>query len=195
MTNRNMKAVDIYHAHQHMIRAMVCLGFDVQEESIRETPDRWLRAMDEMCSGYATNPKDLLSKTFKGEDYDEMIAVGPVEFSSLCEHHLLPFTGKAWVAYVPEDNCVVGLSKLPRLVECFARRLQLQERMTVQIARAIQDNLNPRGVGVVVKANHQCMGCRGVRKPGAFMVTSKLFGCFMEKPEARAELMSLVGVL
>src|SRR5207244_2895666 len=143
----------------------------------------------EMTAEYQQDPAQILSRTFE-ESHDEMIVLRGVSFHSLCEHHLLPFSGSAAIAYIPGK--VVGVSKLARLVECYARRLQIQERMTQQIAQAVQEHLNPVGVGVVIKAKHLCMGCRGVYQPGAEMITSCMLGALREQPETRAELLSLI---
>jgi GTP cyclohydrolase I len=167
------------------------IGEDVTREGLVDTPARVVKAYGEMTVGYHQDPKDILSRTF-AMDSDEMIVMRNIRFASLCEHHLLPFTGTAAVAYVPREGRVVGASKLVRLVQCYAKRLQIQERMTSQIASAIQEHLKALGVGVVVKAHHQCMGCRGIEQPDAEMVTSCMLGCMREKPEARAEVMSLL---
>lgn len=160
-----------------------------QRESMAETPTRFVKMLHEISRGYEEDPAAILSKTFK-QDCDEMIIVKDIDFTSTCEHHLLPFVGIAHVAYIPSGP-VVGLSKIPRLVDCYARRFQLQERMTQQIADAMVEHLQPKGVGVVIQAQHQCMSCRGVRKAGASMITSALRGDFME-PEVRAEFLSFV---
>lgn len=167
------------------------VGEDVERAGLLDTPDRVARALREMTSGYRDDPAAILARTFD-DRCDEMVVVSGVDFTSLCEHHLLPFVGVAHVAYLPGER-VVGLSKLARLVDCYARRLQVQERMTVQIAEAIAEHLSPRGVGVVVEAHHSCMGCRGVRKPNARMVTSAMHGVFRDEPEARAEFLALIG--
>lgn len=159
-------------------------------EGLKDTPSRVVKAFAEMTSGYKQDPAAILARTFPGESYDEMVIVPGIHFVSLCEHHLLPFSGTAAVAYIPRER-VVGLSKIPRLVECFARRLQVQERMTVQIADALTEHLKPSGVGVVLRARHSCMTCRGVRQQNAEMVTSVMRGALRDKPEARAELMGL----
>ena len=172
-------------------RILQFIGEDPTRAGLVDTPARVLRAFREMTSGYADDPAVLLSTQFPDE-YDEMIVVRNVEFHSLCEHHLLGFRGSATVAYIPQPGRgVVGLSKLARLVDCYARRLQVQERMTLQIAQAMEEHLSPLGVGVVVRASHSCMGCRGVRKPGAEMVTSSLSGYLKDRPEARAEFLAL----
>jgi GTP cyclohydrolase I len=160
-------------------------------EGLDETPARVVRALEELTAGYAQDPGLILSKVFSESDgYDQMVVLRDIEFTSLCEHHLLPFSGTAVVAYIPQGK-VVGLSKLARVVECFARRLQLQERMTQQIANAIDEHLTPQGVGVIVAAHHQCMGCRGVKQPRAEMVTSALRGALLREDSARAEFLRL----
>lgn len=167
------------------------LGDDPAREGIRGTPGRVARAWREMLSGYGQDPAKILSTDFDAEGYDQVVAVPGIEFASVCEHHLLPFTGTVAVAYLPGSR-VVGLSKMARLVECFARRLQIQERMTQEIAGAINSHLGARGVAVVVEASHSCMALRGVKKPGARMVTSCMLGCFREIPAARAEVLELL---
>jgi GTP cyclohydrolase I len=164
------------------------LGEDVTRDGLIDTAARHVRAMSELCSGYDTDVAALLDTTF-AVAYDEMIVVRGVEFISLCEHHLLPFSGHITVGYVPTDR-VVGLSKIARVIEAFSHRLQIQERMTHQIATALNDNLHPLGVGVVVTAQHSCMAMRGVRKHGE-MVTSCMTGLLRDNPEARAELLAL----
>lgn len=175
------------------VRALLRLmGEDPDREGLQDTPARVVKAYLEMADRPG-DPEVLLAKTFGDVTFDaeQMIAVGPVEFTSMCEHHLLPFTGRAWVAYIPADGRVVGLSKLPRLVEHIARRPQVQERLTAEIADMLEAHLRPRGVGVVVQATHACMALRGVRKVGAEMTTSALRGYFKERPETRAEFMAL----
>lgn len=168
------------------------LGFDwVKDEGLKETPIRVARAYQELLAGYEADPAAILSKTFPADGYDEVVVLRAVPFTSLCEHHLLPFTGSASVAYLPGDR-VVGLSKLARLVEAHARRLQIQEAMTKDIATDIQRHLEPQGVAVVIRAVHMCVTSRGIGKPGAEMVTSAMHGVFREKPEARAELLELM---
>ena len=156
-------------------------------EGLRDTPDRVVRAWEEMTEGYRRSPEEILARDFEGQGYDEMIVCRSIEFSSTCEHHLLPFMGIAHVGYVPKQR-VVGLSKLARLVDCFAKRLQIQEQMTKQIADALTVNLKPKGVAVVIVAKHLCMSCRGVSKHQSEMVTCSLAGIFL-KPEVRAEFM------
>jgi GTP cyclohydrolase IA len=165
------------------------IGEDPNRDGLRDTPARVVCALREMTVGYDQDPAKILSRTFS-ENHDEMIILRGITFHSLCEHHLLTFTGSVAVAYIPGK--VVGVSKLARLVECYARRLQIQERMTQQIAQAVQEHLGAVGVGVVVKAHHLCMGCRGVRQPEAEMITSCMLGALREQPETRAELLSLI---
>ena len=158
-------------------------------EGLVDTPARVVRSFEEMTCGYKEYAGDILKAIFS-EHCDEIVLLRGVRFSSLCEHHLLPFTGVATVGYLPNDQ-VVGISKLARLVHCYARRLQVQERLTQQIAAALQEHLKPRGVGVVIRAHHHCMGCRGVEQPDAEMVTSAMTGLFRENAATKAEFMSL----
>lgn len=164
-------------------------GEDVDREGLLDTPKRHVKALSELTEGYGMDPATILGTTFDGEHYDEMVVVRGVEFMSLCEHHVLPFIGHVTVGYVPNER-VVGLSKIPRLVECFARRLQIQERFTQQIASALMEHLQPEGVGVIVSAEHSCMRMRGVKKRGE-MVTSAMLGSLRTHPEQRAELLAL----
>lgn len=167
------------------------MGEDPGRAGLIETPDRVVMALREMTAGAVMNPADILSKRFKA-DYDEMVIVNGIDFASMCEHHLLPFTGKASVAYIPAGE-VVGLSKLARLVRGFAQRLQIQEQMTRQIADAIHEHVKPRGVGVIIRASHQCMACRGIRVAGATMVTSALLGVMREDLAVRTEFLRLTN--
>lgn len=169
------------------------IGEDPRREGLRETPKRVVKAWREMTEGYKQNPAEILSKVFKQESSDSMIVVRGVPFVSMCEHHCLPFTGHATVAYIPSPGAgVVGLSKLARLVHCFARRLQVQERMTKQIVEALIEHLYPIGAGCVIEAQHSCMALRGVRAD-ATMVTSELAGVF-RLPEVRQEFLALAHV-
>lgn len=163
------------------------VGEDVHREGLADTPMRVAKAWDEMTRGYGEDPRAILGRDFHGDGYDEMVVCRNVEFNSVCEHHLLGFSGVAHVAYVPRKR-VVGLSKMARLVDCFARRLQIQEQLTQQVARAMMEHLKPKGVGVVVVAKHSCMSCRGVGKQQAEMVTASLLGVF-RRPEVRAEFL------
>lgn len=152
-----------------------------------ETPARAARAFEEFFSGYGQNPAEILKKTFEEvEGYDEMIVLRGVRFNSHCEHHIAPIAGKVWIAYVPTGR-VVGISKLARVVEVYAKRLQTQEKLTAQIANTIDEVLKPRGVGVVIKASHHCMITRGVQKPDTDLVTSRMLGCFRSDPQLRQE--------
>jgi GTP cyclohydrolase I len=178
-------------AHEAIRSIIRLIGDDPDRPGLRDTPARVFRAWKELFAGYNTDPEALL-KTFDDIDNDEMIVLRNCNFQSWCEHHMLPFSGVAHVGYLPEKGRVVGLSKLARLVDCFALRLQVQERMTVEIADALLHGVRAKGVGVVVEAGHSCMSCRGVRKPGATMVTCALRGVFKSDAKTRAEFMSLV---
>lgn len=166
------------------------IGDDPSREGLRDTPRRVAKAMKEMTSGLTMDAAAVLGTTFS-ETCDEMVVVRGIEFASVCEHHLLPFVGSAVVGYLPGDK-VVGLSKIPRLVEALARRPQLQERLTDQIATTMARTLDANGVGVVLRAHHSCMGCRGVRQPNAEMVTSAMLGAMRDNAAARSELMGLL---
>ena len=169
------------------------IGENPDRDGLRETPKRLVRAFREYFCGYDEEPEEVLRKTFEEVDgYDEMIVLRGVAFESHCEHHVAPIIGRAWVGYVP-DRRVVGISKLARVVEIYAKRLQIQERLTAQIANTIESVLQPRGVAVVVKAAHHCMMSRGVRKRGTDLVTSRMLGCFRDQPMTRAEFLSLVN--
>jgi len=179
-------------ARQGVRALLAAIGEDPDREGLRDTPDRVVRAYAEMTCG-TSDPARLLGRVFTDSDYptDEMIAVGPIPFTSLCEHHLWPFTGHAWVAYVPsEEGGIVGLSKIPRLVEHYARALQVQERLTTQVADALMEHTDAQGAACVIRAHHSCMSARGVRN-GAAMTTSVLRGVFFTVPEARAEFLAL----
>lgn len=168
-------------------------GDDPRREGLKDTPSRVARAYEEFFSGYGVDPVDVLKRTFEETDgYDEMVLLRDIRFESHCEHHLAPIIGRAHVAYLPHRR-VVGISKLARLVEAFARRLQIQEKMTVQIANAINEVLEPKGVAVVVEAAHQCMTTRGVHKPGVTMVTSRMIGAFRDDPTTRREFLAMIG--
>ncbi len=168
-------------------------GDDPDREGLLGTPDRVVRAYEEFFSGYNEDPAAILQRTFEEtEGYDEMVVLRDIRIESHCEHHMVPILGTAHVAYFP-DKRVVGISKLARVVEIYARRLQIQEKLTAQIATAIQEVLRPRGVAVVVEAQHQCMTTRGIRKPDVSMVTSKLLGCFRDDPATRREFLAMIG--
>jgi GTP cyclohydrolase I len=166
-------------------------GSTANREGLTDTPARAARAWAELTAGYNIDPASLFT-TFEADGYDQLVMVTPIPFYSLCEHHLLPFHGRAHVGYLPHDR-IVGLSKLARLVDCFSRRLQVQERLTEQIADAIDTHLNPLGTIVVIEAEHLCMAMRGARTPGASTKTSALRGAMLDNPAARAEAFSLIG--
>lgn len=167
-------------------------GDDPAREGLLGTPDRVVRSYDEFFGGYAENPVEILNRTFSEvEGYDEIVLLRDIGFESHCEHHMVPIIGVAHVAYLPKSR-VVGISKLARVVQVYARRLQIQEKMTSQIAKAIQDVLQPRGVAVIISAEHQCMTTRGVRREGVKMITSKMLGTFREDPKSREEVLQLV---
>jgi GTP cyclohydrolase IA len=169
------------------------IGEDPERDGLHETPKRLVRAFREYFCGYDEDPEQILKKTFEETDgYDEMVVLRGVSFESHCEHHVAPIIGRAWVGYVP-DRRVVGISKLARVVEAYARRLQIQERLTAQIANTIESVLKPRGVAVVIKATHHCMMSRGVHKRGTDLVTSRMLGCFRDNPMTRGEFLSLVN--
>ena len=166
-------------------------GDDPSRDGLIETPARMARAFEEFFVGYSQDPAEILQKTFEEiEGYDEMIALRGIRFESHCEHHMAPIIGQAWVAYVPSGR-VVGISKLARVVEVYARRLQIQEKMTAQIANTINDVLKPQGVGVIIKASHHCMTTRGVHKPDSDLVTSRMLGCFRDNSLSRQEFLSM----
>jgi GTP cyclohydrolase IA len=167
-------------------------GDDPERDGLIDTPDRVARSYREFFAGYDADPDEILKKTFKEiEGYDEMIVLRGIRFESHCEHHMAPIIGKAWVAYLPHGR-VVGISKLARLVNAYARRLQIQEKMTAQIANTIDEVLKPHGVGVVIKAEHHCMTTRGVMKPGTDMVTSRMLGAFRDNDITRQEFLSMI---
>jgi GTP cyclohydrolase IA len=169
---------------------LAAVGENPDREGLLETPDRVARMYAEIFSGLSSDPAVHLQKTFT-QKHDEMVLVKDIAFASCCEHHLLPFTGKAHIAYLPNGR-IVGLSKLARVVDAVSRRPQVQERMTEEIADLLMTHLKARGVGVIVEADHSCMTIRGVRKPGAMTITSSMRGGFLDHPATRAEMMSLV---
>jgi GTP cyclohydrolase I len=182
--------VDIPRIEKAVREILFAVGEDPDREGLLKTPNRVARAYGELMAGLQHDPRHHLRTVFN-ERYDEVVLLRDIEFNSLCEHHLLPFTGKAHVAYLP-DGKVVGLSKLARLVEGYARRPQVQERLTTQIADALMDELSPIGAACVIEATHTCMTIRGAKKPGAVMVTSALRGIFKENPSSRAEILHLM---
>lgn len=173
----------------NITRLLQFIGEDVKRNGLLETPKRVVASYKELFAGYHINPKDLI-KTFES-DCDEMVLVRDIEFCSMCEHHMLPFIGKGHIAYIPSGR-VIGVSKLARILECYSRRLQNQERITQQVTKALDTYLSPKGSACVLEAKHLCMACRGVGKQHSVMVTSSLTGAFRDKPEARAEFMQLI---
>ena len=181
---------DVAEAIRTLIR---WAGDDPDREGLRDTPKRVARAWKEYCQGYDEIPSAHLTRTFKEVGgYDEVVLLKDIPFQSHCEHHMAPIIGKAAIAYLPRDR-VVGISKLARVLHGFARRLQVQERLTAEVADCIWQNLHPHGVAVVIEASHACMSARGVRTPGVSMVTSRLLGCFLEDPRSRQEVLKLMG--
>ena len=176
----------------HVAEMLRLLGEDPSREGLRQTPQRVEKALQYFTRGYAQDPAAILrAAVFDARDYDEMVIVKDVDVFSLCEHHLLPFFGRCHVAYLP-DRKIAGLSKIPRVVEVFSRRLQIQERLTTQIARTIEDILRPKGVGVVLEAFHLCVMMRGVEKQNAHMITSSMRGRFRSDPKTREEFLDLI---
>ncbi len=182
--------VDVPRIEKAIRELLFAIGENPDREGLIKTPNRVARAYGELVAGLQDDPKRHL-KTVFAEEYDEVVLLRDIEFHSLCEHHLLPFTGVAHVAYLPKGK-VVGLSKLARLVEGFARRPQVQERLTVQIADALMEELNPAGAACVIEASHTCMTIRGAKKHGSTMVTSALRGVFKDDPKSRAEMLALI---
>lgn len=177
---------------EQLIRALFeHIGEDPEREGLKDTPKRVVAAYEKLFGGYKQNPENVLT-VFGDELYDEMIVVKDIEFFSMCEHHVLPFFGRAHIGYIP-DGKIIGLSKLPRLVEIFSRRLQNQERLTNQIARGLQDILKPKGVGVILEAKHFCMMARGVEKQNSEVITSALLGLFKKELNTRNEFLRHVG--
>jgi GTP cyclohydrolase I len=177
---------------EDLVREMIVrLGEDPAREGLVRTPNRVQRAWEYLTRGYKEDPEGMLKNALFSVNYDEMVIVKDVEMFSLCEHHMLPFFGKVHVAYIPNGK-VIGLSKIPRLIEIFSRRLQIQERLTTQIAETIQNVIEPQGVGVVIEARHLCMMMRGVEKQHSATVTSSMLGCFRDEHETRTEFLSLI---
>jgi GTP cyclohydrolase I len=178
---------------EHLIREILeHIGEDPDREGLRDTPARVARAYQETCAGYHADPDAMVRKALFQAEGKEMIVVNDIDFYSMCEHHMLPFFGKAHVAYIPSEK-IVGLSKIARVVEAYARRLQVQERMTRQIAHCLMENLDALGVAVVLHAQHLCMMMRGIQKQNSFAVTSEMLGAFESNPKTRAEFLTLIG--
>lgn len=181
-------------ALEHVRGILRYIGEDPNREGLLETPKRVVKSWLEHYAGYTQNPEEHLSKVFEEvEGYDDLVLVSDIEVHSHCEHHMVPFVGKAHVAYIPNGR-VVGLSKIARVVDVYAKRLQVQEKLTAQVARALNDILKPQGVAVIMQCQHFCMCYRGVKKPGAWTTTSKLMGAFMDEASTRMELLTLIGM-
>ena len=172
-------------------KVLELIGEDPSREGLIKTPERVAKAMQFLTQGYEMNATEILQSAIFSEDYSQMVLVKEIEFYSLCEHHLLPFLGKAHIAYIPDGN-IVGLSKLPRVVDAFSRRLQVQERLTNEIRDCIQDTLKPKGVAIVMEARHLCMQMRGVEKQSSLTTTSAFSGAFLESEKTRLEFMNLI---
>ncbi|UEM24119.1 GTP cyclohydrolase I FolE [Skermanella mucosa] len=180
-------------AEQAVRTLLLWAGDDPDREGLLGTPDRVVRSYEEFFAGYGVDPVELLQRTFEETDgYDEMVVLKGIRFESYCEHHMVPIIGKAHVAYLPNHR-VVGISKLARVVEAYAKRLQIQEKMTSQIANTIEEVLQPLGVAVVLEGEHQCMTTRGIHKPGVNMVTSRMLGAFRTDPTTRREFLAMIG--
>ncbi len=184
------KAIDLEKIEKAVVEILSAVGEDIEREGLKSTPKRVAKMYAELLGGMHKDPKENLKSVFT-ENYDEIVLLRDVPFYSICEHHLMPFIGTANIAYLP-DGKVLGVSKLARIVDCFAHQMQLQERLTSQIANFIMDNLRPKGVAVVLEAAHSCMTIRGIKKPGSTMVTSALRGIFKKDSRTRSEVMSLI---
>jgi GTP cyclohydrolase I len=190
MNDKSQTIVDSKRIEKAVREILLAVGEDVEREGLKKTPQRVARMYAELLAGMQEEPKEHLRSVFS-ENYDEIVLLREIPFYSICEHHLMPFIGSAHVAYLP-SGAVLGISKLARIVDSFARRLQSQERLTYQIADFIMNNLKPQGVAVVLEASHSCMTIRGIKKPGSLMVTSALRGIFKRDPKSRSEVMSLM---
>jgi len=190
MSSENRTGVDMARIEKAVREILAAVGEDLEREGLKRTPERVARMYTELLGGMSQDPKEHSQRVFT-EKYDEIVLLRDIPFYSICEHHLMPFIGSAHVAYLPAGR-VLGVSKLARVVDCFAHRLQVQERLTDQIADFIMDSLNPRGVAVVLEASHSCMTIRGIKKAGSVMVTSSLRGIFKRDPKSRSEIMSLM---
>jgi GTP cyclohydrolase I len=189
MTKKS-KAIDTERIKKAVREILLAVGEDIEREGLKKTPDRVARMYTELLGGMHEDAKKHLISTFN-ENYDEIVLLRDIPFYSICEHHLMPFIGSAHVAYLP-TGAVLGISKLARIVDCFARRLQTQERLTFQIADFLMDSLKSQGVAVILEASHSCMTIRGIKKPGSVMVTSALRGLFRKDPRSRNEVLSLM---
>jgi GTP cyclohydrolase I len=182
--------IDTERLEKAVREMLLAMGENVEREGLKDTPGRVARMYTEILGGMRVDPKQYVKKLF-AEGYDEIVLLRDIPFYSVCEHHLMPFIGSAHIAYLPAGD-VLGVSKLARVVDCFARRLQVQERLTDQIAEFLMSSLKPRGVAVVLEASHSCMTIRGIKKPGSIMVTSSLRGIFRRDPRSRSEIMTLI---
>lgn len=197
MSTKNSKIASLHAKQEEAMKDCVhglisMVGEDPKREGLKKTPERYAKALKFLTAGYDMDPEDIVRKAMFTESYSEMVIVKDIEVFSLCEHHLLPFYGKAHIAYIPNGK-IVGLSKIPRVVNCFARRLQVQERLTDQISNTLNDVLRPLGVGVVIEAYHLCMMMRGVEKQSSYTITSSMLGTFHEDRRTRQEFMSLIS--
>jgi len=190
MNDKGKTKVDSKRIEKAVREILLAVGENIEREGLKETPERVARMYAELLAGMQEDPKEHLGSVFT-ENYDEIVLLRDIPFYSICEHHLMPFIGKAHVAYLP-SGAILGISKLARIVDCFARRLQAQERLTYQIADFIMNNLKTQGVAVVLEASHSCMTIRGIKKPGSVMVTSAVRGIFKRDPKTRSEVMSLM---
>ena len=186
------KALERLEVRDHVQKLLGLLGENPNRQGLKDTPVRVEKALRFLTKGYEASPEEVLKSAVFDSDYDEMVIVKEIDFFSLCEHHMLPFFGKCHVAYLPNRK-IVGLSKIPRLVEVFARRLQVQERLTTQIARFLEKRVRPKGVGVVMEGVHLCIMMRGVEKQNAHMITSSMRGRFRSDPRTREEFLTLIG--
>jgi len=192
--NKNIIENEFPKCMELIIQILKAIGDDPGREGLKDTPYRVVKSWKELFEGYKQNPKEILSAVFEDSMNvmtDEIVMCKNIPFFSMCEHHMLPFSGVAHIGYLPSKK-VVGLSKLARLVDCFGRRLQIQEKMTSQIADSLMENLQPQGVGVIIEAQHLCMQCRGVKKTGSVMVTSAMRGKFKSQSATRSEFLSLI---
>ena len=190
MGKKSQKGVDVERIKKAVKEILLAVGEDIEREGVRWTPERVAKMYVELLSGMQEDPKKHLNSIFT-ENYDEIVLLRDIPFFSICEHHLMPFIGSAHVAYLP-SGVVLGVSKLARIVDCFAHRLQVQERLTNQIADFLMDSLKPQGTAVVLEASHSCMTIRGIKKPGSVMVTSAIRGIFKRDQRSRSEIMSLI---
>ena len=190
MNNKDKTGIDTERIRKAVMEILLAVGEDVEREGLKGTPERVANMYAELLAGMREDPKHYLRSVFT-ERYDEVVLLRDIPFYSICEHHLMPFIGSAHIAYLPSGS-VLGVSKLARIVDCFAHRLQVQERLTDQIADFIMNGLKPKGAAVVLEASHSCITIRGIKKPGSVMVTSSLRGIFKKDPRSRSEIMSLM---